>query len=60
MSGTIARQIKPPTERIQSGRVLAARDGYAEDAPLGAGFERNTVIEAKLWAEPTRLSQRYR
>jgi hypothetical protein len=32
---------------------LAARDGNAADAPLGNGFERNTVVEAKLGAEPT-------
>ena len=53
MSGTMARQIKTPAERIRSRRVLLARDGNASDAPLGNGFERNTVVEAKLWAEPT-------
>jgi hypothetical protein len=33
--------------------VLAARDGNAADAPFGKGFERNTMVEAKLWPEPT-------
>ena len=49
----MARQIKTPAERIPSGRVLAAGDGNAADAPLGNDFERNTVVEAKLWPEPT-------
>jgi hypothetical protein len=40
-------------KRIPSGRVLAAGDGNAADAPLGNGFERNTVVEAKSWPEPT-------
>jgi hypothetical protein len=34
-------------------RVLAARDGNALDAPLGNGFERNTMVDAKPWPEPT-------
>lgn len=38
----MARQIKMPTERSQLGRVLAAPDGDAPDAPLGTGLEPNT------------------
>lgn len=53
MSGTIARRIETPVERIPSGRVLAAGDGNAADAMLGNGFERNTVVEAKSRPEPT-------
>jgi len=47
MSGTKARQIETPAERIPTRGVLAAGDGNAADAPLGNGFERNTVVEAK-------------
>ena len=53
MSGTMARQIETPVKRIPSGRVLAVGDGNAADAPLGNGFEQNTVVEAKSWPEPT-------
>ena len=53
MGRTMARQIKTTAEWIYSMRVLVARDGDAADAPLDNGFERNTVVEAKLWAEPT-------
>ncbi len=52
MSGTMARRIKAPAEWVYSMRVLVARDGNAADAPLGNGFERNTVVEAKLWPAP--------
>lgn len=51
--GTMASQIKKPAERVLSGRVLAVRDGNAADAPLGNGFERNTMVKAKLWPGPT-------
>jgi hypothetical protein len=54
MSGTMARQIETPAKRIQSACVLAARDGNAADAPPGNGFERSTVVEANLSAEPTK------
>jgi hypothetical protein len=53
MSGTKARQIETPAERIPTGRVLAAGDGNAADAPLGNGFERNTAVDAKSWPELT-------
>jgi hypothetical protein len=49
----MARQIETPAERIPSGRVLAAGNGNAAEALLGNGFERNTVVDAKPWPEPT-------
>lgn len=33
MSGTMARQIKTPAERIPSGAMLAVHDGNTADAP---------------------------
>ena len=53
MSGAMARQTKATAEWIYSKRVLVARDGNVADVPPGDGFERHTVVEAKLWAEPT-------
>ena len=38
MTRTMARQIKTPAERIQSGHVFAARDGNDTDAPFTNGF----------------------
>lgn len=48
MSGTKARKVKTPAERIWSGRVLAAVDGNTVDWPLGNALSGTRAVEAKL------------
>ena len=52
MSERLSEQAESRAERIRSGRVLTVRDDNAANAPVGKGFEENSVAEAKLRVEP--------